>query len=127
MWHYRTSSPDLYKLLKVCARENRKKCTEAEYIFWQYVRYDALGTRVLRQHVVGDYIVDFLIPYYNIVIEIDGAYHCEREQQEDDALRSKNLNKMGFYVMRFSNEEVVSDMGYVVAKIKELINSIERK
>ncbi len=58
MWEYRTSSPDWYKQLKVFARENRKNATLAEALLWDSLR-EELETKVLRQHIVGDYIVDF--------------------------------------------------------------------
>lgn len=98
----------------------------AEMALWQCLADNTLGTKVLRQHIIGDYIVDFLIPYYNIVIEVDGGYHAERQQQEDDNIRAEALNRMGLYVMRFKNEEVLSDPDYVVSRIKELIQRIEQ-
>lgn len=120
MWKYRTSSPDWYKQLKVFARENRKNATLAEALLWDSLR-EELETKVLRQHIVGDYIVDFLLPYYKLVIEVDGGYHAERQQAEDDLLRSEALNRMGLYVIRFTNEMVMMDMPHVINRIKEHI------
>lgn len=125
MWKYRTSSPDRYKLLKEFARINRANQTLAEKVLWSQIRGGVLGTKVLRQHIIGDYIVDFLVPYYNLVIEVDGGYHAEREQQEDDLLRSEALYRMGFYVTRFTNEQVLHDTEATIEKIKELINIIK--
>lgn len=120
MWKYRTSSPDWYKQLKVFARENRKNATLAEALLWDSLR-EELETKVLRQHIVGDYIVDFLLPYYKLVIEVDGGCHAERQQAEDDLLRSEALNRMGLYVIRFTNEMVMMDMPHVISRIKEHI------
>lgn len=126
MWKYRTAAVDRYQLLKEFSRKNKANATLAEQALWNQIRGNALGTRVLRQRIIGDYIVDFLIPYYNLVVEVDGGYHSEREQHEDDLLRSETLNKMGLYVTRFTNEQVLYDTDYVVNKIKEIINSINQ-
>ena len=125
MWHYRTSSPDRYELLKEFARDNRKNATLAEMQLWKFLKDGGIGTKVLRQHIVGDYIVDFLLPYYNLVIEVDGGYHAERDQHEDDMVRSEALNGMGLYVIRFTNEQVLFEPDDVCNKIKEIINQIK--
>ena len=125
MWVYRTSSPDRYELLKAFSRENRKNATLAEKMLWEHLKNDDLGSRVLRQYIIGDYIVDFLLPYYNLVIEVDGGYHAERQQAEDDKARSEALNSMGLYVIRFSNEQVLYETDDVLNRIKGLINSIK--
>ncbi len=54
-----------------------------------------------------------------LVIEVDGGYHSEPQQQEDDTVREYNLQRMGYHVMRFSNEEVLFDIDNVIRKIKE--------
>lgn len=126
MWKYRTAVSDRYQLLKEYARENRKNPTLAETVLWQSLKSNTIGTKVLRQHIIGDYIVDFLIPYYNLVIEVDGGYHAERTQQEDDAVRSDFLNSKGFYVMRFTNEQVLYDTEGSLIRIQELINRIKK-
>ena len=125
MWLYRTGSPDRYELLKAFARENRKNATLAEQMLWEHLKRDDLGSRVLRQYIIGDYIVDFLLPYYNLVIEVDGGYHAEREQIQDDEVRSEALNSMGLYVIRFTNEQVLFETNDVLHRIKDLINSIK--
>ena len=125
MWQYRTSSPDRYLLLKEFARENRKNATLAEMQLWKFLKNDAIGTKILRQHIVGEYIVDFLLPYYTLVIEVDGGYHAERDQHEDDMVRSEALNGMGLYVVRFSNEQVLFEADEVCNKIQEIINQLK--
>ena len=109
MVEYKTASPDRYAGLKDFARENRKNATLAERVLWENVRNNLLGVRCLRQHIIGDYIVDFYIPDSKLVIEVDGGYHAEREQREDDAVREEILNKMGYRVVCFSNEKVLYD------------------
>ena len=117
MHDYKTASPDRYRLLKEFARENRMNPTLAEQVLWENLRAGQIGLKVLRQHVVGDYIVDFLLPDINLVIEVDGAYHAERQQEEDDERREQDLNKLNYNVIRFSNEEVLHDIDNVIDKI----------
>lgn len=58
-----------------------------------------------------------------LVVEVDGAYHAEREQMEDDEVRTAHLEQIGFCVVRFSNEEVLSDIESVLERIR---NELER-
>lgn len=67
-----------YNLLKENAKANRHNMTEAESAFWSMVRGGALGERCIRQHVIGDYIVDFLFRKSKLIVEIDGGYHNKR-------------------------------------------------
>ena len=117
MHDYKTASPDRYRLLKEFVRENRMNPTLAEQVLWENLRAGQIGLKVLRQHIVGDYIVDFLLPDINLVIEVDGAYHAERQQEEDDERREQDLNKLNYNVIRFSNEEVLHDIDNVIDKI----------
>ena len=75
---WKTASPDRYELLKEFAKENRQFMTEAERALWMRLRGNALGHKFLRQHIIGDYIVDFLCRDAQVVIEVDGGYHKER-------------------------------------------------
>jgi very-short-patch-repair endonuclease len=105
---YRTASPDRYGLLKAYARENRKNATLAESMMWELLRKNRLGIRFLRQHIIGDYIVDFVSRESRLIIEVDGGYHSEPRQQEDDKLREQDLERWGYHVIRFTNEEVIN-------------------
>ena len=123
--NYKTASPDRYKLLKAFALENRKNQTLAEHVLWQSIKAEQLGVKVLRQHIIGDYIVDFLLPTINLVIEVDGAYHAEREQAESDEIRESTLNDMGYRVIRFTNEEVLYNIEETLETITKEIESYE--
>ena len=121
MWNHRTASPGRYELLKEYARGNRKNMTLAESFLWQNLRNNALDHKFLRQHVIGDYIVDFACLQKMLVIEVDGEYHSTDEQKALDDLRIEYLNKIGFSVIRFTNEQVVNHIDDVLAHIEELI------
>lgn len=71
-----------YELLKENARNSRRNMTEAESVFWAIVKGKGMGQRCLRQHVIGDYIVDFLFRKSKLIVEIDGEYHFTEEQQK---------------------------------------------
>ena len=81
-----------------------------------------MGIDFLRQHIIGDYIADFASRHGGLIIEVDGGYHSERQQQEDDDLREQALNQMGFHAMRFSNEEVLFNIDNVLQQIEEYFN-----
>ncbi|MBR6140265.1 MAG: endonuclease domain-containing protein [Bacteroidaceae bacterium] len=118
---YETASPDIYPLLRAFARENRKNATVAEQVLWEHIRHDALGVKIQRQHIIGDFIVDFLAPNERLIIEVDGAYHAEERQKEDDKMRAEILERKGYKVIRFSNEEVLYDTDMTIKKIKEAL------
>ena len=116
---YRTASPDRYEILKAFAQENRKNPTLAEQELWKCLDRKQLGVRFLRQHIIGDYIVDFVSREQGLIIEVDGAYHAELEQHERDELRAQELERMGFHILRFSNEEVLFDIDNVLQQIED--------
>ena len=118
---YRTASPDRYLLLKEFARKNRQNMTLAESVLWEELRGLDVGTRFNRQHVIGDYIVDFVSQREGLVIEVDGGYHAERQQKEDDEARERDLEQMGFHFLRFSNEEVMYNTEEVLKQIDDYL------
>ena len=108
----------MYGLLKNFARENRKNATLAEQILWEQLRNNAIGVKFLRQHIIGDYIVDFVSREKGIVVEVDGGYHSEPRQKANDILREQYLEQMSFHIIRFTNEEVINETEYVITQIK---------
>jgi len=98
--------------------------TEAESALWKYLKGNALGHKFLRQHIIGDYIVDFFCRDRQLVIEVDGGYHSERTQHEDDAVRQQWLEDMGYKVIRFSNEEVILNIESTIKTISQLLDNI---
>lgn len=119
MW--KTASPDRDELLKKYALENRQHQTEAERVFWEIVRAERLGYKFTRQHIIGDFIADFYASKLDIVVEIDGGYHAERQQQEDDKLRTQWFESIGIRVIRFTNEEVIWNYEQVSSRLLEFI------
>jgi len=120
---YHTADPSLYGQLKELAKENRKHPTEAESAMWEILKGHFEGCKFRRQHIIGDYIVDFVCLSKQIVIEIDGGYHQEEQQQKLDEQRTEFLNNQGFQVIRFTNEEVIGNTPSVIKTIKATLNT----
>ncbi len=118
---FRWAASDRYNLLKDFAKENRKNATLAEDILWENIRNKTLGVEFRRQHIIADFIADFVCLDKMLIIEIDGGYHSERKQKEDDELRTERLNELGFRVIRFSNEEVQFNIEEVLKKIQNTL------
>lgn len=120
---YKNANPVEYGLLKAYARENRKNQTDAESILWSQIKGKSLGVTFLRQYIIGNYITDFASLAPKLVVEVDGEYHSEPRQAEDDAIRQEWLEKQGFKVIRFANEEVECDIDNTVNKIKDALSA----
>ena len=84
---FKTADPILYSLLRQYARDNRKNMTLGESLLWEAIRQNGLGVKFLRQHVIGEFIVDFACLEHQLVIEVDGGYHSEPRQQESDVVK----------------------------------------
>ncbi|MCQ2114468.1 MAG: DUF559 domain-containing protein [Bacteroidaceae bacterium] len=104
---YHMADPSLYTELEEKAVEMRKNPTEAESAMWEILRRGNLDAKFRRQHIIGEYIVDFVDLASGLVIEIDGGYHNKPEQKILDTKRTDYLQKQGFSVIRFTNEEVL--------------------
>ncbi len=116
---YLTADGVTAKYLVQNARENRKEPTKAEMLLWEELRDKKLGVKIRRQHYIGNYIADFASLEKRLVIELDGGYHDSLEQSELDAARTLELEqKHLFKVIRFSNEEVISDIESVLSQVR---------
>jgi len=108
------ADPRLYGMLKEYAQQNRKNQTLAEQLLWQVLKGKGMGISFRRQFIIDQYIVDFVCRPSRLVIEVDGAYHSEPRQAEDDAIRTARLQQLGYRVIRFTNDEVL----YEIEKVK---------
>ena len=89
------------------------------------MRREFRGVKFRRQHPIGDYIADFLCLTEKLVVEVDGGYHNDPRQQQEDQWRTEYLQSKGYHVIRFTNEEVDTDVKGVIRRIKEkLINIV---
>ncbi|WP_299434050.1 DUF559 domain-containing protein [uncultured Maribacter sp.] len=119
---YMTGGNNSHLLLER-AKEMRKNPTQAEAVLWESLKGKNLGDKFRRQHVISDFIVDFVCLSKCLVIEVDGAIHDAQKEQDEE--RTAILNENGFKVIRFKNEEVIGDIDNVLATIqKHLENSV---
>ncbi len=116
------------KLARQLARELRKNRTLAEKILWKKLRNRMfLDLKFLRQHPiyykfdskVKFFIADFYCHEINLVIEIDGKIHDK--QKDYDQTRTEIISIKNIKVIRFKNEEVLSNINLVLQKLKNQI------
>ncbi len=119
------NDPIVWNYLKDKARENRKKPTFAEKLVWNILRLQNLGVKFRRQHVIYNYIVDFVCLEIGLIIEIDGNSHLE--SQDYDNNRTLDLENLGFKVIRFNNIDVVERNNWVEEQIKNIIADLKIK
>ena len=103
------------------ARELRRNPTKAESALWFHLRNRQLsGHRFRRQRPIGKYIVDFVCLASCLVVELDGGQHMA--SGEYDAARTADLNGRGFAVIRFWNDQVLTEIdGLKEAILRALI------
>ncbi|WP_369123507.1 endonuclease domain-containing protein [Butyrivibrio sp.] len=65
--------------------------------------------KINQEHLPTHYKIDIALPQYCLAIEIDGNSHCALSRQEQDRKKEKFLSLHGWTVLRFSNQEVISD------------------
>ena len=117
------ADPVYYPTLKKRAAEMRANPTDAENILWNALSEQKLGCKIRRQHIVSQYILDFAYLDKRLAIELDGGYHNDADQQHDDAVRTKNLETLGWHVLRFTNDEVYNNLDEVLSSIKAAIQT----
>lgn len=122
---YETADTMDYHLLKPFALENRRKQTCAEKMLWEEIRANRYGVKFRRQHVIGMFIADFVCLKYRLVIEVDGGYHGQSDQQASDAMRTQALTNAGFKVIRFTNEQVEANPKAIAEQIYDEIFNME--
>ncbi|MBT6312256.1 MAG: endonuclease domain-containing protein [Alphaproteobacteria bacterium] len=99
------------KLKKLArARELRRNQTDAERKLWYLLQNRKLGgLKFRRQMPVGCYYADFLCAERWLIVEVDGGQHNGDERTRDEA-RTKELNRIGYQVIRFWNHEVLQNL-----------------
>ena len=94
----------------------RTNQTDAESRLWYHLRDRRFqGWKFRRQHILQGYIVDFVCLERKLVIELDGGQHAEQEAY--DNRRTRVLEKDGFKVIRFWNNEVLTNTEGVLEMI----------
>jgi len=118
---YITANPATYKWVKKFRVRLKQNPTEAEQLLWKFLRNNKTGHKIRRQHVIGDFIADFVCLPKKVIIEIDGEIH--KKQKIEDNIRTIALNNLGYQVIRFNNEEIFLNPAAIAAKIKAYLDS----
>jgi very-short-patch-repair endonuclease len=91
--------------------------TDAEQALWFRLRGGRLdGWKFRRQHPVPPYIVDFYCMEAKLVVELDGSQH----DADVDAARTAALERQGLQVLRFWDNQVLTDIAAVLSEILEV-------
>ncbi len=97
--------------LLAASRALRREMTPQEKRLWAYLRHRRLGgLKFRRQPVVDRFITDYFCHAAQLVVELDGSVHQTPEQQVHDAERQALLEMQGYRVLRFTNDQIDTDL-----------------
>ena len=103
--------------LTEAAKELRRNSTDAERLLWRHLKAKQLeGLKFRRQEQIGQFIADFVCYERGMIIEADGGQHAL--EKEKDAERTQWLNSQGFTVLRFWNNEILTNIGGVLEVVR---------
>ncbi len=104
------------RAITAIARRLRNNLTDCETILWRHLRFRQIGGhKFRRQRPIGPYIVDFICLERRVVVEVDGGQHDENRLT--DATRDTWLRSEGYEVLRFWNNEILTELDGVKEKI----------
>jgi len=103
-------------------RRLRDRQTDAEKALWMRLRSRQLeGVKFRRQQPIGSYVVDFVSFDRKLIVEIDGGQHNEGKTKERDEERSAWLKERGYRMVRFWNNDVLTNMEGVLERVREAL------
>jgi very-short-patch-repair endonuclease len=106
------------------ARELRKNANDAEQRLWSLLRGKQLsGYKFRRQYPIGNYIADFACISARLVIEVDGDTHGNDEAEARDAKRTEYIERLGYRVIRFWNDQVFNATDGVIETILDALGT----
>lgn len=108
------------KLIKNRALVMRMNMTRHEKMVWEHLK-KVKG--FIPQVVIHGFIADFGHPGMKVAIEIDGDSHKGSGKFRDE-WRTGIINKYGWIVFRFTNDEVEKNVDTVMKKIKSICISM---
>ena len=101
------------------ARRLRRNLTDAEIRLWFALRDRRLaGYKFRRQHPIDGFIADFACTKHKLIIEADGGQHGDSTV---DARRTELLEAKGWKVLRFWNNEILSNTEGVIQTILDTL------
>lgn len=123
-------------IIKIASRDLRKNMTEAEQLLWEQLKARKLNNlKFWRQSPTYVYtedswldryvIPDFLCSEYKLIIELDWSIHNEQEVYLLDREKEKLLKNLWYQVLRFTNNEVLNNLEWVLQTISTLCSCKE--
>lgn len=103
------------------AHEQRREPTAAEAALSEALRGNRLGARFRRQHLVGDFVLDFCCAAARFAVELDVEPH-ERQQSYDN-WRDGQLEMAGIHVLRPPSHGVHADLEAVLTNIRTTLTT----
>jgi cyclase len=103
------------------AKKLCKNMTGAEKVLWMHLKEGINNIKIRRQHPIGLYIADFYCHELKLIIELDGSIHNEPDIREFDEARQKDLEKWGYIILRFTNEQAMEKSDEVIRIITDKI------
>jgi very-short-patch-repair endonuclease len=101
------------------ARQLRLDQTDAERRLWGALRSRRLaGYKFRRQRPIGPFIVDLVCIAHRLIVEADGGQHADNDA---DARRTAWLEKRGWHVIRFWNNEILANTEGVQETILQIL------
>jgi very-short-patch-repair endonuclease len=97
------------------AQRLRHELTDAERNLWSVLRNRQLnGAKFRRQQPIGPFIADFVCQERRLIIEADGGQHA---LSASDAHRTDFLESVGYRVLRFWNNDILTNLDGVAEVI----------
>lgn len=117
------------RTLRPYAKKLRGKMTKAERHLWHEVlKKSQLKGYVFRsQRPILHFIADFMSKRLRLVIEVDGSIHLLEEVAQRDLIKTKALEGIGFTVLRFTNEQVLTDIEGVRFFLEQWVDDYQRR
>ena len=105
------------------AKGLRKRSTDVEQLLCGRLRAGRFeGMKFRRQHPIGQYIADFVCLERKLIIELDGGQHVLPDKHLKDRQRDAWLKKEGYAVVRFWDNEVLTNTSGVLEVIRERLH-----
>lgn len=106
------------------ARKLRVSMTPSEKILWEYLKDNKLGVKFRRQHPINSFVLDFYCHKKRLSVELDGKHHFQKAQMEKDLNKTKYLKSVGISEIRFTNQEIKTNIFNVIRIIQEQLNDV---
>ncbi|TQV85847.1 endonuclease domain-containing protein [Aliikangiella coralliicola] len=108
------------------AKRLRTNQTTAEQQLWRAIRAKRFENRKFyRQFIISPYVVDFVNRDLKLVVELDGGQHMDSQRQ--DIVRTKYLESKGYKVIRFWNNQILSEFEAVLLSLSLTLSQRERE